>query len=112
MLIEQIQIYFMVSFVLWSDTGKIGIIEVIFAHYDQFESIKTTYLQLFGAVFRELTFYSFINHNVRLRFSKSWHDRSSLRCMKSCDYCLSDEKNGGEIIDKQNATHIFAVFVG
>ena len=72
MLIEQIQIYFMVSLVLWSDTGKIGIIEVvIYAHYDQFESIKTTYSQLFGAVFRELTFYSFINHNVRLRFSET-----------------------------------------
>ena len=51
MVIEQIQIYFMVSFVLWSDTGKIGIIEVIYAHYDQFESIKTTYSQLCGGCF-------------------------------------------------------------
>jgi len=59
MLIEQIQISFMVSFVLWSDTGKNGIIEVINAHYDQFESIKTTYSQLCGAVFWELTFLQF-----------------------------------------------------
>jgi len=36
MVIEQIQISFMVSFVLWSYTEKIGIIEVILSHNDQF----------------------------------------------------------------------------